>query len=473
MVVRSLAGHQGVVVPFPFERFRATVRPRERGHASFRGSAVSRHSEGAQRPRNLPPAFERPFGRVARSLAPLGMTVMWARNDGDPKVEFAYDYMGRRVRKQVRPWNGSDWGDPVADRKYVWSSWLLLMELDGLNSDAMVRKYAWGLDLAGQNGSINSLEEAGGIGGLLAAYDTAGTPGTADDRTFVYFYDANGNVGQLVETTGGGNYGTLAVKYEYDPYGNRLGDAAGGEYEQPFRFSTKQFDAEVTELYYFGYRYYSPGLGRWVSRDPIETAGGVNLYQFSLNNPVLMLDPLGLCVEGDTCYSVDIARVPGYFDNPDEAKNDIVVMAVIEVYLLVSFFERPAGSPVPVGPFLAHASPAPGEITGNFGRILGDIGDIQSTLWYRYECKECKCGFFCTVARCLGMSGTPSWKQELQTEWRRCPVEQQHPDLASLKPGQLYRPLAAEVERMMKECYRHAVSEAAAACEADPFSPCE
>ena len=211
----------------------------------------------------------------------------------DPKVEFAYDYMGRRVRKQVRPWNGSDWGDPVADRKYVWSSWLLLMELDGLNSDAMVRKYAWGLDLAGQNGSINSLEEAGGIGGLLAAYDTAGTPGTADDRTFVYFYDANGNVGQLVETTGGGNYGTLAVKYEYDPYGNRLGDAAGGEYEQPFRFSTKQFDAEVTELYYFGYRYYSPGLGRWVSRDPIREAGGYNLYGFLQNRPVSFVDILG------------------------------------------------------------------------------------------------------------------------------------------------------------------------------------
>ena len=212
----------------------------------------------------------------------------------DPKVEFAYDYVGRRVRKQVRPWNGSDWGDPVVDRKYVWSSWLLLMELDGLNSDAVVRKYAWGLDLAGQNGSINSLEGAGGIGGLLAAYDTAGTPITGDDRTFVYYYDANGNVGQLVETTAGGSYGTLAVKYEYDPYGNRLGDAAGGEYEQPFRFSTKQFDAEVTELYYFGYRYYSPGLGRWMSRDPIGEQGGMNLFAYVSNAPALAYDAVGL-----------------------------------------------------------------------------------------------------------------------------------------------------------------------------------
>ena len=36
----------------------------------------------------------------------------------------------------------------------------------------------------------------------------------------------------------------------------------------PFRFSTKYFDAE-TGLYYYGYRYYSPNLGRWISRDPI------------------------------------------------------------------------------------------------------------------------------------------------------------------------------------------------------------
>ena len=42
------------------------------------------------------------------------------------------------------------------------------------------------------------------------------------------------------------------------------------------RFSTKYYDAEAG-LYYYGYRYYSPSLGRWISRDPIEEEGGVNL----------------------------------------------------------------------------------------------------------------------------------------------------------------------------------------------------
>ncbi len=61
---------------------------------------------------------------------------------------------------------GSDTWTPVAYTKYIWSGWLMLMELDGLSSDAVLRRNTWGLDLAGQAGNVNSLESAGGIGGL-------------------------------------------------------------------------------------------------------------------------------------------------------------------------------------------------------------------------------------------------------------------------------------------------------------------
>jgi RHS repeat-associated protein len=61
----------------------------------------------------------------------------------------------------------------------------------------------------------------------------------------------------------------------------------------PFRFSTKYTEME-SGLVYYGMRYYSPDLGRWLSRDPIEELGGLNLYGFSINNPVSYFDFLGL-----------------------------------------------------------------------------------------------------------------------------------------------------------------------------------
>ena len=57
--------------------------------------------------------------------------------------------------------------------------------------------------------------------------------------------------------------------------------------------STKYFDDE-TELAYFGYRYYSPELGRFVNRDPIGEEDGVNLYEFVRNAPVNLTDFLGM-----------------------------------------------------------------------------------------------------------------------------------------------------------------------------------
>jgi|GEM_PF-4340029 len=153
----------------------------------------------------------------------------------------------------------------------------MLLELDGLRdcgspaspAECIVRKYTWGLDLAGQNGQINSLESAGAISGLLAAYDPA------VNRPLWYFYDANGNVGQVLTmiSVGGANYDILpAARYEYDPYGNRVNEPAANEYEQPLRFSTKQWDPE-TGLLYFGLRYRD--RERWISRDPIHELGFV------------------------------------------------------------------------------------------------------------------------------------------------------------------------------------------------------
>lgn len=66
----------------------------------------------------------------------------------------------------------------------------------------------------------------------------------------------------------------------------------------PFRWSTK-FTDDQTDLVYYGYRYYSAGLGRWINRDPMGEDGGINLYAFLANDGIRFVDPNGLTALSD------------------------------------------------------------------------------------------------------------------------------------------------------------------------------
>jgi RHS repeat-associated protein len=251
----------------------------------------------------------------------------------------------KRSAKRVYDWDSQseEWESEATEhRKYVWSGWLMLMELDGLADcgvpgdpdDCIVRKYTRGLDLAGQMGGTGvspvSLESAGGIGGLLAVWDADASTGPAGgDGNYIVLYDANGNVGQLVawgegvldSDTPPAPLGTawhanrLAARYEYDPYGGVVFQDGPYADANTWRFSTKQWDDE-TGLGYWGYRYYSPSLGRWISRDPAEEQGAIVLrlasttgdsvpilngdsphaYCFAGNGPLMHVDPHGLWI---------------------------------------------------------------------------------------------------------------------------------------------------------------------------------
>ncbi|MBN2163306.1 MAG: RHS repeat-associated core domain-containing protein [Pontiellaceae bacterium] len=60
-----------------------------------------------------------------------------------------------------------------------------------------------------------------------------------------------------------------------------------------YLFQGREYDA-VTGLYYFRARWYDPETGRWLSKDPLDIEGGLNLYVFCDNNPVIYCDPAGL-----------------------------------------------------------------------------------------------------------------------------------------------------------------------------------
>ena len=125
----------------------------------------------------------------------------------------------------------------------------------------------------------------------MTGYSTASAPSpmsralaTTDAAAASYFlHDANKNVMQRTDAEG-----DLLEKYEYAPFGGNTGEARAS-----IGFSSEAFDA-ATDLDYYNYRYYAPGLGRWTKRDPIGEHGGTNLYGFVSNGGCLYVDFMGL-----------------------------------------------------------------------------------------------------------------------------------------------------------------------------------
>lgn len=179
-------------------------------------------------------------------------------------VTNVYDHLWRRIAKIAAA------GTSV----FLYDGWNMVGESVGTVTNC----YVWGLDLSG------TIQGAGGVGGLLAAE-------TFDGGAFgVRYpcYDANGNVVQFL----GGNGASVAV-FKYDAFGCIFSETAAPDLCLPFRFSTKEIDEE-TGLYYYGYRYYCPALGRWVNRDPIGERGGANTRVLLDNNAINYIDTLGL-----------------------------------------------------------------------------------------------------------------------------------------------------------------------------------
>ena len=59
-----------------------------------------------------------------------------------------------------------------------------------------------------------------------------------------------------------------------------------------YRFSSKEIHPG-SGTYSYGYRFYDPNLQRWLNRDPIGIAGGINAYGFGGNSPETYVDTDG------------------------------------------------------------------------------------------------------------------------------------------------------------------------------------
>lgn len=91
--------------------------------------------------------------------------------------------------------------------------------------------------------------------------------------------------------------GRVVARQEYAPYGETTGndeDAVemANLLQRTLRYSGKELDA--TGLYYYGWRYHQPSLGRWLSADPAAMVDGPNLFAMVLGNPLRWVDEQGL-----------------------------------------------------------------------------------------------------------------------------------------------------------------------------------
>lgn len=137
---------------------------------------------------------------------------------------------------------------------------------------------------------------------VRALHWESGKPAAARNNQLRYSYDnLIGSSG--LEVDGSGN---LITEEEYYPYGGTAVWSARSALEADYktiRYSGKERDA--TGLYYYGYRYYQPWAGRWLSADPAGTVDGLNLYRMCRNNPVTLRDVDGRA-PGDKFYNFPI-----------------------------------------------------------------------------------------------------------------------------------------------------------------------
>jgi RHS repeat-associated protein len=238
---------------------------------------VDQHEQSQQ-----PPVEVDAAGRMTKvPLAPGNWTnvsnvVKWDAWNRIVEVQFsasvtgayAYDALHRRIKRTA---SGVTW------HSYFNDAWKVIEERRASHPAVAAAHYLWGLRHRDD----------------LARRDRATTAGGSMSQRHYVLMDYHSPVA-ITGTTG-----TVQERYQFDGFGTRVVLNAGNTpiivsaYAWSFAFQG-QFQDEETGWLNYGFRYYAPGLGRFLSKDPIMEAGGNNLYMMAGNAPVNAVDWLGL-----------------------------------------------------------------------------------------------------------------------------------------------------------------------------------
>ncbi|WP_155648547.1 RHS repeat-associated core domain-containing protein [Burkholderia pseudomultivorans] len=229
------------------------------------------------------------------------MTFQWdafgrmvGATDRHMRATYTYDALGRRIAKLTEPVvpylpdAGSGWRD--AERQRLKQERGYGLTLYGWDGDTLAYETAWE-----KRKTTHYVYEPNSFTPLAQASGPAMGFGGGERRAFatVAYYHCD-QIGTPQEVTDGA--GEIAWSARYRAWGEAkeaISDAARkAGIANPLRFAGQYFDAE-TGLHYNRHRYYDPHSGRFISKDPIGLAGGINVYQYT-PNPTQWIDPLGL-----------------------------------------------------------------------------------------------------------------------------------------------------------------------------------
>lgn len=150
--------------------------------------------------------------------------------------------------------------------------------------------YAKGQEI-GSTDALDNIKELK----VMAHAETAFAPPVAlelSNTVYTPLTDLQGNIAALLDSQG-----TLIERYSFSAFGEETPSAINSStIISPWRFSSKRHDPE-TSLIYFGERYYSPLLRRWITPDPLGLTDGINTYAYLHNNPFKYRDADGRCAQ--------------------------------------------------------------------------------------------------------------------------------------------------------------------------------
>ncbi|MGV3723423.1 MAG: RHS repeat-associated core domain-containing protein [Actinomycetota bacterium] len=152
------------------------------------------------------------------------------------------------------------------------------------------KQVATGISYFLYDGQVPVLEMDGG--GNIVAVNTFGTYGLVSRRvsgsSVFYTFDPQGSVAQRLDAGG-----AVLTSFVFDAHGVGLSSTPVND---PYGYKARlgYYTDVETGLLLLTQRYYDPGAGRFLTRDPIGYAGGVNLYCYGTNSPLSKADPSGL-----------------------------------------------------------------------------------------------------------------------------------------------------------------------------------